>query len=79
MTTFHLFSRNAYADPLERVTTFEHDGTPGLDDLPVDRDPDWLEVVVIPDDALTWVLHEGSLVTDVPLPPTPVTSEVTAR
>jgi hypothetical protein len=77
MTTFHLFSRTAYADPLERVTTFEHDGTPGLDDLPVGRDPAWLEVVVVPDDALTWVLCGGSLVPDVPLPPPPAESGTT--
>jgi hypothetical protein len=62
--TYHLYVRNEYAEPLARVATFEHDAVPTLDDLPVDRDPGWLEVVVIPDEAITWVLRDADLVTE---------------
>jgi hypothetical protein len=62
---FHLYTRTDYADPLERQATFEADEAPGLDDLPVDRSEDWLEVMLIPDDAITWVLRDADLVTEV--------------
>jgi hypothetical protein len=62
--TYHLYVRNDYAEPLARFATFEHDTVPTLDDLPVERDPDWLEVVVVPDEAITWVLRDADLVTE---------------
>jgi hypothetical protein len=66
--TFHLYTRTAYADPLERQATFDADETPGLDDLPVARSDDWLEVVLVPDAAMTWVLRDADLVTEVETP-----------
>lgn len=68
MTTYHLFTRTEYADPLQRQGTFEFDGVPGLDDLPVERSDDWLEVVLIPADEVTWVLRDGDLVTEAETP-----------
>jgi hypothetical protein len=62
--TYHLYVRNEYAEPLARLASFEHGDVPTLDDLPVDRDPDWLEVVIIPDEAITWVLKDADLVTE---------------
>lgn len=62
--TYHLFARHEYAEPLELVVTFEHDGTPTLDDLP-DRDAAWLEVAIIAADDVTWILRDGDLVTAV--------------
>jgi hypothetical protein len=62
MATYHLYVRSEYAEPLQRHATFEHDGQPTLDDLP-DRDEGWLEVVVVPDDAITWVLRGADLIT----------------
>jgi hypothetical protein len=70
--TFHLYTRNDYADPLERQATFEADEAPALEDLPVDRSDDWLEVVLVPDDAMIWVLRDADLVTE------PQTPEVLA-
>ncbi|MFA9430262.1 hypothetical protein [Egicoccus sp. AB-alg2] len=74
--TYHLYVRTAYADPLERLTSFEHDGVPRLEDLPVEVDPAWLEAVLIPDEAITWVLRDGDLVTEPG--PRPATEEVPA-
>jgi hypothetical protein len=70
--TFHLYTRTDYDDPLERQATFDADQVPGLDDLPVDRSGDWLEVVLVPDDAVIWVLRDAELVTE------PETPEVVA-
>ena len=66
--TYHLFTRSDYAEPLQRHTTFQFDGLPALEDLPVDRADDWLEVVVVPADEVTWVLRGGDLVTEAETP-----------
>lgn len=68
MPTFHLYTRTDYADPLERQATFDADAAPGLHDLPVERSDAWLEAVIIPDDAITWVLRDADLVTEVEAP-----------
>jgi hypothetical protein len=66
--TFHLYARTDYADPLERQATFDADQVPTLDEVPIDRSDDWLEVVLVPDDAITWVLRDADLVTRVETP-----------
>lgn len=68
MPTFHLYARTDYAEPLERQATFEADEAPSLDQLPVERSEDWLEVVLVPDAAITWVLRDADLVTSVETP-----------
>lgn len=61
MATFHVFARTAYADPLTRIDTVEAATAPERGDL-ARGDEAWLELVVIPDDAVTWVLRDGDLV-----------------
>ncbi|WP_052665972.1 hypothetical protein [Nitriliruptor alkaliphilus] len=68
MPTFHLYTRTEYAEPLERLATFDAPRAPSLEDLPVDRSEGWLEVVLVPDDAITWVLRDADLVTHVEAP-----------
>lgn len=60
MSRYVVFARNEYAEPLAKVGEAEHDDTPGLDDL--DVGDDWLELTVVPEDALIWVLRDGELV-----------------
>jgi hypothetical protein len=62
VATYHVFARSAYADPLGHVTEVELDELPSLETLPVDRDPTWIELVVIPDDDIHWVIRDGRLV-----------------
>lgn len=52
-----IFGRIEYAEPLALVTTVEADTTPALDDLDVGTD--WLELVVVPEQAAIWVLRDG--------------------
>lgn len=68
MPTYHLYTRIDYADPLERQATFDAEEAPDLDKLPVERSKDWLEVVLIPDNDMTWVLRDADLVTEVETP-----------
>lgn len=62
MATYHVFARHRYADPLSKVAEVEADAVPTLETLPIKRDPDWLELVVIPDADIRWVIRGGRLV-----------------
>lgn len=52
-----VFGRTDYAEPLAFVTTVDAVSTPTLDELDVGTD--WLELVVIPADAIIWILRDG--------------------
>lgn len=52
-----IFGRTEYAEPLALVTTVDAGSTPTLDDLDVGTD--WLELVVVPEEAAIWVLRDG--------------------
>lgn len=62
MARHHVFARTEYADPLSHEGEVDSDGVPDLATA-TDRD-DWLEVAVIPDDAMIWVIRDGHLVED---------------
>ncbi|HEX6256499.1 MAG TPA: hypothetical protein VFZ70_11900 [Euzebyales bacterium] len=53
-----VFGRTEYAEPLAFVTTVDAASTPALEDLDVGTD--WLELVVIPADAIIWILRDGA-------------------
>lgn len=69
MAVLHVYARTAYAEPLEHVgdvddgpgevTIDEATGGPG-------EHGDWLEVAVIPADAVVWVIRDGELVDRTP-------------
>lgn len=61
MATYHLFARTGWAEPLTRIDSIEAADAPGLDGFARGGD-DWLEAVVIPEAAMTWVLKDGDLV-----------------
>lgn len=61
MATFHLFARTEWVEPLTRIDSIEAADTPGRDAFERGAD-DWLEAVVIPESAMTWVLKDGDLV-----------------
>lgn len=66
MATLHVYARTQYADPLEHLGDVDA-ADPA--ELSVDQatggpgdDGDWLEVAVIPADAVVWVIRDGELV-----------------
>jgi hypothetical protein len=61
MPTFHLFARTEWAQPLTRIDSVEAADTPDLGAFGTAADA-WLEAVVIPASAMTWVLKDGDLV-----------------
>jgi len=63
MATYHFFARDDYALPLAHTATVEADSPPTLETLPIDRDPAWIELVVIPDAQIHWVIRDGRLIT----------------
>lgn len=60
MREFMVFGRTEYAEPLALVTTVRSATTPGLREL--DAGTGWLELVVVPVDAVIWILRDGDLV-----------------
>ncbi len=63
MTVHHVYTRTEWAEPLTRLDAVEADDVPDVD-AAVGVDHDWLEVAVIRDDALVWVIRDGDLVGD---------------
>ncbi|CAN5875724.1 hypothetical protein BH23ACT10_BH23ACT10_34980 [soil metagenome] len=60
MHEFMVFGRTEYAEPLALVTTVQAETSPGIADL--DVGDDWLELVLVPADAVIWILRDGDLV-----------------
>lgn len=63
MPVHHVYTRAEWAEPLARLDQVESDHVPDVVTT-VGEDHDWLEVAVIPDDALVWVIRDGDLVGD---------------
>lgn len=61
MTLHHVYARTDWAEPLERLGEVEADDTPDVETA-VGEDHEWLEVAVIPDESLVWVIRDGELV-----------------
>jgi hypothetical protein len=62
MTTYLVFGRTQYAEPLALLTTVESTDPPTRQDL--DVDDDWLELVVVPETEAIWVVRNARLVVD---------------
>lgn len=60
--TYLVFTRTEYAQPLEYLETIEAEpGQVSLADIPR-GDEGWLEVMLVPETAMTWVLRDADLV-----------------
>lgn len=60
--TYLVFTRTEYAQPLEYLETIEADpATVSIADVPR-GDEGWLEVMLIPEPSMTWVLRDADLV-----------------
>lgn len=55
-----VYGRTEYADPLEQLSVVETDEVPTITTAGVGDH--WLQLVVIPEDAIIWVQREGALV-----------------
>jgi hypothetical protein len=60
MARYLVFGRHAYAEPLELVGAVEADGTPTVETAGAGAD--WLELVVLPEADVIWVVRDAALV-----------------
>lgn len=63
MPVHHVYTRTEWAEPLARLDQVESDDIPDVA-AAVGEGHDWLEVAVIPDEAMVWVVRDGDLVGD---------------
>lgn len=67
---WRVMARTEYAEPLEQQAVVESDEAPDLAaattaaDAAHDAPQEWLEVAVVPDDAVLWVIRDGELQSD---------------
>ncbi len=60
MNRFLVFGRRGYAEPLAQIGERSADSLPSV--KAVGLGDDWLELVVIPEDAIIWVIRDAELV-----------------
>jgi len=60
MTDYLVFGRHAYDRPLRLVGVVSSDTTPTTEQVGLGSD--WLELVVVPEEEVIWVLRDADLV-----------------
>jgi hypothetical protein len=61
MASYRIFARTRYEDPLELQSEFEadHDDAASQAALSQLGDGDWIEVQLVPEDAIRWIVRPG--------------------